>query len=112
MSADAFAETTFPFKFGFNVEPASNPQEVSSSIQSNSPAYRFVSCACHIHNDDLLHKDCHSSIQFLRNASEHSANAALIRLMIGLALFFIPFYHDTRYNDIIYAGYAPSTGAR
>jgi flagellar biosynthetic protein FliP len=33
MSADAFAETTFPFKFGFSVEPATNPQEVSSSIQ-------------------------------------------------------------------------------
>ena len=32
-SSDAYAETTFPFKFGFSVEPASTPQEVSSSIQ-------------------------------------------------------------------------------
>mgnify|MGYP000474406815 CR=1 FL=1 len=32
-SSDVYAETTFPFKFGFSVEPASTPQEVSSSIQ-------------------------------------------------------------------------------
>lgn len=30
---NVYAETTFPFKFGFNVEPATNPQDVSSSIQ-------------------------------------------------------------------------------
>ncbi|NLV35166.1 MAG: flagellar type III secretion system pore protein FliP [Clostridiaceae bacterium] len=32
-SSNVYAETVFPFKFGFNVETANSPQEVSSSIQ-------------------------------------------------------------------------------
>ncbi len=32
-SLNVYAEPVFPFKFGFSVEPANSPQEVSSSIQ-------------------------------------------------------------------------------
>ena len=32
-SSNVFADTAFPFKFGFNVEPAATPQDVSTSIQ-------------------------------------------------------------------------------
>lgn len=32
-SSNVYAETVFPFSFGFNVETANSPQEVSSSIQ-------------------------------------------------------------------------------
>jgi len=32
-ASNAYGEPIFPFKFGFNVEPAQNAQEVSSSIQ-------------------------------------------------------------------------------
>lgn len=31
--SNAYAETAFPFKLGLNMEPAQNPQEVTSSIQ-------------------------------------------------------------------------------
>lgn len=31
--SNAYAETSFPFKIGLNVEPAQNPKDVSSSIQ-------------------------------------------------------------------------------
>jgi flagellar biosynthesis protein FliP len=83
------AETIFPFKFGFNVEPASDPSEVSSSIQ-----ILFILTILALAPSILIMMTCFTRIiivlSFLRNAmgtQQMPPNQVLIGLALFLTLF-------------------------
>lgn len=104
-STDAYAETTFPFKFGFSVEPASTPQEVSSSIQllliltvlSLAPAIIIMMTS--FTRITIV-------LSFLRNALG-TQQMPPNQVLIGLALFISLFIMTPVINDINTQAYEP-----
>lgn len=104
-STDAYAETTFPFKFGFSVEPASTPQEVSSSIQllliltvlSLAPAIIIMMTS--FTRITIV-------LSFLRNALG-TQQMPPNQVLIGLALFLSLFIMTPVINDINTQAYEP-----
>jgi flagellar biosynthetic protein FliP len=105
LSSDAYAETTFPFKFGFSVEPASTPQEVSSSIQllliltvlSLAPAIIIMMTSF---TRIII------VLSFLRNALG-TQQMPPNQVLIGLALFLSLFIMTPVINDINTQAYEP-----
>ena len=105
LSSDAYAETTFPFKFGFSVEPASTPQEVSSSIQllliltvlSLAPAIIIMMTSF---TRIII------VLSFLRNALG-TQQMPPNQVLIGLALFLSLFIMTPVINDIKTQAYEP-----
>ena len=104
-SSHAYAETTFPFKFGFSVEPASTPQEVSSSIQllliltvlSLAPAIIIMMTSF---TRIII------VLSFLRNALG-TQQMPPNRFRIGLALFLSLFIMSPVISDINTQAYEP-----
>jgi flagellar biosynthetic protein FliP len=104
-STDAYAETTFPFKFGFSVEPASTPQEVSSSIQllliltvlSLAPAIIIMMTSF---TRIII------VLSFMRNALG-TQQMPPNQVLIGLALFLSLFIMTPVINDINTQAYEP-----
>jgi flagellar biosynthetic protein FliP len=102
---DAYAETTFPFKFGFSVEPATTPQEVSSSIQllliltvlSLAPAIIIMMTSF---TRIII------VLSFLRNALG-TQQMPPNQVLIGLALFLSLFIMTPVINDINTQAYEP-----
>jgi len=83
--ADAYAEPIFPFRFGFEVEPATNPQEVSSTIQ-----ILLILTVLSLAPSILIMMTCFTRIiivfSFLRNALG-TQQMPPNQVLIGLALF-------------------------
>lgn len=104
-SSDAFAETTFPFKFGFNVEPANNPQEVSSSIQ-----ILLILTVLSLAPSIIIMMTSFTRIiivfSFVRNALG-TQQMPPNQVLIGLALFLSLFVMSPVINDINTQAYQP-----
>ncbi len=105
MSADVYAETTFPFKFGFSVEPASTPQEVSSSIQILL-LLTVLSLAPSIIIMMTSFTRIIIVLSFLRNALG-TQQMPPNQVLIGLALFLSLFIMTPVINDINTQAYEP-----
>lgn len=104
-STDAFAETTFPFKFGFNVEPAQTPQEVSTSIQ-----ILLILTVLSLAPSIVIMMTSFTRIiivlSFLRNALG-TQQMPPNQVLIGLALFLSLFIMMPVLNDIDTQAYQP-----
>jgi flagellar biosynthetic protein FliP len=104
-STDAYAETTFPFKFGFNVEPASTPQEVSSSIQ-----ILLILTVLSLAPSIIIMMTSFTRIiivlSFLRNALG-TQQMPPNQVLIGLALFLSLFIMTPVISDINTQAYEP-----
>jgi flagellar biosynthetic protein FliP len=95
------AEPAFPFKFGFNVEPAQNPQEVTSSIQ-----ILLILTVLSLAPSILIMMTSFTRIiivlSFLRNAlgtQQMPPNQILIGLALFLTLFIMtPVWQDLNDN--------------
>jgi flagellar biosynthetic protein FliP len=99
------AETNFPFKFGFNVEPASTPQEVSSSIQILL-MLTVLSLAPSIIIMMTSFTRIIIVLSFLRNALG-TQQMPPNQVLIGLALFLSLFIMTPVINDINKQAYEP-----
>lgn len=104
-SSNAYAETTFPFKFGFSVEPASSPQEVSSSIQ-----ILLILTVLSLAPSIIIMMTSFTRIvivlSFLRNALG-TQQMPPNQVLIGLALFLSLFIMTPVISDINTQAYAP-----
>ena len=88
-SSNVFAETAFPFKFGFNVEPATTPHEASTSIQ-----VLLILTVLSLAPSIIIMMTSFTRIiivlSFLRNAlgtQQMPPNQVLIGLALSLSLF-------------------------
>ena len=104
-SSDVFAETTFPFKFGFSVEPASSPQEVSTSIQILL-MLTVLSLAPSIIIMMTSFTRIIIVLSFLRNALG-TQQMPPNQVLIGLALFLSLFIMTPVISDINTQAYEP-----
>ena len=99
------AESTFPFKFGFNVEPAGTPQEVSSSIQ-----ILLILTVLTLAPSILIMMTSFTRIiivlSFLRNALG-TQQMPPNQVLIGLALFLSLFIMTPVITDINTQAYQP-----
>lgn len=104
-STEAFAETTFPFKFGFNVEPAQTPQEVSTSIQ-----ILLILTVLSLAPSIVIMMTSFTRIiivlSFLRNALG-TQQMPPNQVLIGLALFLSLFIMSPVLSDIDTQAYQP-----
>lgn len=105
VSSNAFAETTFPFKFGFNVEPAQTPQDVSTSIQ-----ILLILTVLSLAPSIVIMMTSFTRIiivlSFLRNALG-TQQMPPNQVLIGLALFLSLFIMNPVINDINTKAYQP-----
>jgi flagellar biosynthetic protein FliP len=99
------AETNFPFKFGFNIEPASTPQEVSTSIQILL-LLTVLSLAPSIIIMMTSFTRIIIALSFLRNALG-TQQMPPNQVLIGLALFLTLFIMTPVINDINKQAYEP-----
>jgi len=103
--ADAYAEPIFPFRFGFEVEPATNPQEVSSTIQ-----ILLILTVLSLAPSILIMMTCFTRIiivfSFLRNALG-TQQMPPNQVLIGLALFLTLFIMSPVISEINTTAYAP-----
>jgi flagellar biosynthetic protein FliP len=104
-SNNVFAETTFPFRFGFNVEPATNPQEVSTSIQILL-MLTILSLAPSIIIMMTSFTRIIIVLSFVRNALG-TQQMPPNQVLIGLALFLSLFVMTPVINDINNEAYQP-----
>ena len=104
-SSNVFAETTFPFKFGFNVEPAQSPQDVSTSIQ-----ILLILTVLSLAPSIVIMMTSFTRIiivlSFLRNALG-TQQMPPNQVLIGLALFLSLFIMTPVLNDINTQAYQP-----
>jgi flagellar biosynthetic protein FliP len=104
-SSNVFAETTFPFKFGFNVEPAQTPQDVSTSIQ-----ILLILTVLSLAPSIVIMMTSFTRIiivlSFLRNALG-TQQMPPNQVLIGLALFLSLFIMTPVINDINTGAYQP-----
>ena len=104
-AAQAYAEPAFPFKFGFNVEPATTPQEVSSSIQ-----ILLILTVLSLAPAIILMMTSFTRIiivlSFLRNALG-TQQMPPNQVLIGLALFLTLFIMNPVIKDIDKEAYTP-----
>lgn len=105
-SSNAYAaESTFPFKFGFSVEPASSPQEVSSSIQ-----ILLILTVLSLAPSIIIMMTSFTRIiivfSFLRNALG-TQQMPPNQVLIGLALFLSLFIMTPVISDINTRAYEP-----
>ena len=104
-SSNVFAETTFPFKFGFNVEPAQTPQDVSTSIQ-----ILLILTVLSLAPSIVIMMTSFTRIiivlSFLRNALG-TQQMPPNQVLIGLALFLSLFIMTPVINDINTQAYQP-----
>jgi len=103
--AHAYAEPVFPFKFGFDVEPASTPQEVSTSIQILL-ILTILSLAPSIIIMLTSFTRIIIVLSFLRNALG-TQQMPPNQVLIGLALFLTLFIMNPVINDINKEAYEP-----
>lgn len=105
VSSNVFAETTFPFKFGFNVEPAQTPQDVSTSIQ-----ILLILTVLSLAPSIVIMMTSFTRIiivlSFLRNALG-TQQMPPNQVLIGLALFLSLFIMTPVLNDINTQAYQP-----
>jgi len=106
-SSIVHAETVFPFKFGVNVEPAQNPQEVSSSIQILL-MLTVLSLAPSILIMTTSFTRIIIVLSFLRNALG-TQQMPPNQVLIGLALFLTLFVMSPVINEINTKAYQPFT---
>lgn len=104
-SSNVFAETIFPFKFGFDVEPAATPQEVSTSIQILL-ILTILSLAPSIIIMMTSFTRIIIVLSFLRNALG-TQQMPPNQVLIGLALFLSLFIMTPVINDINKNAYEP-----
>lgn len=104
-SSNVFAETTFPFKFGFDIEPATTPQEVSSSIQILL-ILTILSLAPSIIIMMTSFTRIIIVLSFLRNALG-TQQMPPNQILIGLALFLSLFIMSPVISDINTKAYEP-----
>lgn len=104
-SSNVFADTTFPFKFGFNVEPATSPQEVSTSIQILL-LLTVLSLAPSIIIMMTSFTRIIIVLSFLRNALG-TQQMPPNQVLIGLALFLSLFIMTPVISDINTQAYEP-----
>lgn len=99
------ADATFPFKFGFNVEPATSPQEVSTSIQ-----ILLVLTVLSLAPSIIIMMTSFTRIiivlSFLRNALG-TQQMPPNQVLIGLALFLSLFIMTPVISDINTKAYEP-----
>ena len=99
------ADTTFPFKFGFNVEPATSPQEVSTSIQ-----ILLILTVLSLAPSIIIMMTSFTRIiivlSFLRNALG-TQQMPPNQVLIGLALFLSLFIMTPVISDINTKAYEP-----
>jgi flagellar biosynthetic protein FliP len=105
-SSNAYAaESTFPFKFGFSVEPATSPQEVSSSIQ-----ILLILTVLSLAPSIIIMMTSFTRIiivfSFLRNALG-TQQMPPNQVLIGLALFLSLFIMTPVISDINTKAYEP-----
>lgn len=104
-SSNVYAETTFPFKFGFSVDPATTPQEVSSSIQ-----ILLILTVLSLAPSIIIMMTSFTRIiivlSFLRNALG-TQQMPPNQVLIGLALFLSLFIMTPVINDINTQAYEP-----
>lgn len=104
-TSNVFAETTFPFKFGFNVEPAQTPQETSTSIQ-----ILLILTVLSLAPSILIMMTSFTRIiivlSFMRNALG-TQQMPPNQVLIGLALFLSLFIMSPVLNDINSQAYQP-----
>ena len=104
-SSNVFAETAFPFKFGFDIEPASTPQEVSSSIQ-----ILLILTVLSLAPSIIIMMTSFTRIiivlSFLRNALG-TQQMPPNQVLIGLALFLSLFIMNPVISDINTQAYEP-----
>lgn len=104
-SSNVFAETTFPFKFGFNVEPAQSPQDVSTSIQ-----ILLILTVLSLAPSIVIMMTSFTRIiivlSFLRNALG-TQQMPPNQVLIGLALFLSLFIMTPVLNEINTQAYQP-----
>lgn len=105
-SSNAYAaESTFPFKFGFSVEPAASPQEVSSSIQ-----ILLILTVLSLAPSIIIMMTSFTRIiivfSFLRNALG-TQQMPPNQVLIGLALFLSLFIMTPVITDINTKAYEP-----
>lgn len=97
-SIKANAEPLFPFKFDFGMEPAQNPQEVSSSIQ-----FLLILTVLSLAPSILMMMTSFTRIiivmSFLRNALG-TQQMPPNQVLIGIALFLTMFVMTPVWNDI------------
>jgi flagellar biosynthetic protein FliP len=106
LSSNVFAaDATFPFKFGFNVEPASSPQEVSTSIQ-----ILLILTVLSLAPSLIIMMTSFTRIiivlSFLRNALG-TQQIPPNQVLIGLALFLSLFIMTPVISDINTKAYEP-----
>ncbi|MGE5613907.1 MAG: flagellar type III secretion system pore protein FliP [Bacillota bacterium] len=107
LNSNVHAEPVFPFKFGFSVEPASTPQEVSSSIQILL-ILTILSLAPSIIIMMTSFTRIIIVLSFLRNALG-TQQMPPNQVLIGLALFLSLFIMTPVINDINKQAYEPFT---
>ena len=104
-TSDVFAETTFPFKFGFNIEPSQTPQDTSTSIQ-----ILLILTILSLAPSILIMMTSFTRIiivlSFLRNALG-TQQMPPNQVLIGLALFLSLFIMSPVLNDINNQAYTP-----
>lgn len=104
-SSNVFAEPTFPFKFGFDIEPAATPQEVSSSIQ-----LLLILTVLSLAPSIIIMMTSFTRIiivlSFLRNALG-TQQMPPNQVLIGLALFLSLFIMSPVISDINTKAYEP-----
>lgn len=104
-SSNVFADTTFPFKFGFNVEPAATPQDVSTSIQ-----ILLILTVLSLAPSIIIMMTSFTRIiivlSFLRNALG-TQQMPPNQVLIGLALFLSLFIMTPVISDINTQAYEP-----
>lgn len=104
-TSNAFADTVVPFKFGFNVEPAQNPKDVSASIQ-----ILLLLTVLSLAPSILIMMTSFTRIiivlSFLRNALG-TQQMPPNQVLIGLALFLSLFIMSPILNDINTQAFQP-----
>lgn len=104
-NSNVYADTTFPFKFGVNVEPATSPQEVSTSIQ-----ILLILTVLSLAPSIIIMMTSFTRIiivlSFLRNALG-TQQMPPNQVLIGLALFLSLFIMTPVISDINTQAYEP-----
>jgi flagellar biosynthetic protein FliP len=104
-TSNVFADNVVPFKFGFNVEPAQNPKDVSSSIQ-----ILLLLTVLSLAPSILIMMTSFTRIiivlSFLRNALG-TQQMPPNQVLIGLALFLSLFIMSPILNDINTQAFQP-----
>jgi len=104
-TSNVYAAPTFPFKFGFNVEPAQTPQDVSTSIQ-----ILLILTVLSLAPSIIIMMTSFTRIiivlSFLRNALG-TQQMPPNQVLIGLALFLSLFIMTPVINDINTQAYQP-----